>query len=40
MAAEPFQGLAQGRPEGLLLVVLSSEQVISHVQLQMEIGGR
>ncbi|MBI5521811.1 MAG: succinylglutamate desuccinylase/aspartoacylase family protein [Desulfarculus sp.] len=38
MSAEPFRGLAQGRPEGVRLVVLRNDQAIGHVQLQ--IGGR
>ncbi|MFH1035052.1 MAG: M14/M99 family metallopeptidase [Pseudomonadota bacterium] len=37
MAAEPFRGLAQGRPEGVRLVVLRADQAIGHVRLQ--IGG-
>ena len=37
VAAEPFRGLAQGRPEGVRLVVLRADQAIGHVQLQ--IGG-
>ncbi len=38
VAAEPFQGLAKGRPEGVSLVVLRAGQAMGHVQLQ--IGGK
>jgi hypothetical protein len=38
VAAEPFLGLAQGRPEGVRLVVLRADQAMGHVQLQ--IGGK